>query len=566
MLPNIKKELAQQLLPLFQDTSWNTLTCIERALTSPKFFSHGHLALPVFTLAKELHQSPKDIAFEKAKQIQQQNVKGLTSVEAMSGFINFKFSSSYLGKFLCQFVFSQPAEASKPIKKIIIEYSSPNVAKPLGIGHLRATVIGQALYRLAKTQGFDVIGLNHLGDWGVQFGHLAWAYQEWKDEYNFKDQAMESLYQLYVRFHKVAETSPELKNKGSEYFRRLEAGDKDILRLWKMFVDITLKEHQKLYDLLGVKFDVVQGESFYHDKIDSTLQRIKDKGILKDSQGAKVVFVGDNDPPCLLQKSDGSSLYATRDIASALYRHEMMQAHDLLYVAGAEQSLHFKQVFGVLKQMQLAWAAGCHHIAFGLYRFKDQKMSTRKGNVIFMEDVLNETIQRTLTLIDQKNPTLKNKQKVAEQIGIGAVVFNDLMNDRLKNVDFEWSHVLNFEGDSGPYAQYCLVRCRSLLRKFTKDIHPSFKKELETPEAIQLLITLLAFPEILSNAWKVFKPHVLAQYILKLCQEFHLFYHKHRILGEPEDVEMTRMTLVYCVEHILSQSLYILGIPTPTEM
>ena len=565
MWPDIKKETAQNLLPLFKNTSWKSVESIKKALTSPKLFSHGHLALPIFSLAKELGQNPKTYATDLAEQITNQQINHIVSLQAIGGFINFKFSSAYLGRHLCHFVFSQKENTSDLKKKIIIEYSSPNVAKPLGMGHLRASVIGQALYRLAKAQGFYVIGLNHLGDWGVQFGHLAWAYQQWKEEYDFESQPLQSLYEMYVRFHNEAKVSPELKRKGSEFFRRLESGDQEILKIWKMFVKITLKEHQRLYDLLGVQFDLIQGESFYHDKLEHTVERLKDAGLLKDSQGAKVVFL-EGFPPCLILKSDGGSLYATRDIASALYRHEVMGGDELLYVTGADQSLHFKQVFGVLSQMRLDWAKHCHHIPFGLYRFKDSKMSTRKGNVVFMDDVLKEACQRTLRLIEEKNPQLQNKSEIAEQVGIGAVIFNDLMNDRVKNVDFDWSQVLNFEGNSGPYVQYCLVRCRSLLRKFEKTVPPTFQKDLVSPEELQLMLTLLAFPEILQYAWQIFKPHILAQYVLKLCQEFHTFYHKHRILGETEDLATARMTLVFCTEHILNQSLSILGVPTPEYM
>ena len=566
MLPAIKKELSQSLLSLFKNTSWQSVKDISTALTLPKVFSHGHLALPVFSLSKELSQNPHQLATQICKEARQKEIKGVISIEAISGFVNFKFSSSYLEKPLCDFVFSKLDQKKKPLKKIIIEYSSPNVAKPLGIGHLRATVIGHCLCLLAKSQGFEAIGWNHLGDWGVQFGNLAYAYQKWRHEYDFETQPLQSLYQLYVRFHNEMEETPELKEKGGECFRKLEAGDPDITKLWQLFISITLKEHKKLYDLLGVDFDVVQGESFYKDNLDKVVQRIQDIGCLEKSEGAFVVFLEEG-PPCLIKKSDGSSLYATRDIASALYRHEVIKADELLYVVGSEQSLHFKQVFGVLDKMNLSWAKDCHHIAFGLYRFKDGKMSTRKGNVIFMADVLKEAIDRTHQIIEEKKSVLQNKEEVAKQVGVGAIIFNDLLHDRIRNIDFSWSKVLDFNGDSGPYVQYCLVRCRSLLKKYNKDVCSYFKKDVEEQEEIQLLITLMYFTEILQITWKTFKPHILAQYVLKLCQGFNAFYNHHRILGESDkEMEDTRMTLVYCVENILSQSLSILGVPTPSEM
>ena len=566
MLPDIKKELSQHLLPLFKDTSWQSAEDISRALTLPKVFAHGHLALPIFALSKELHQNPHQLAKQISQEACQSNIKGVVSIEAISGFINFKFSGSYLQGLLCDFVFSKPVSKKECLKKIIIEYSSPNVAKPLGIGHLRATVIGHCLCLLAKSQGFEVIGWNHLGDWGVQFGNLAYAYQKWRDEYDFEKDPLQSLYQLYVRFHEEMEKNTELKENGAECFRKLEVGDPEITKLWKLFISITLKEHKKLYDLLGVEFDVVQGESFYKDDLDKTVQRIQDAGCLEKSEGASVVFLEEG-PPCLIKKSDGSSLYATRDIASAFYRHEVMKAEELLYVVGSEQSLHFKQVFGVLNKIGLNWAKNCHHIAFGLYRFKDGKMSTRKGNVIFMADVLKEAIDRTHQIIEEKKSVLQSKEEVAKQVGVGAVIFNDLLHDRIRNIDFDWAKVLDFDGDSGPYAQYCLVRCRSLLKKYNKNVCASFKKDLRTKEEIQLLVTLMYFTEILQTAWKNFKPHILAQYVLKLCQEFNTFYNHHKILGEGDrNMEDARMTLVYCVENILSQSLSILGVPTPSEM
>ena len=566
MLPAIKKELSRNLLSLFKDTSWQSAEDVSKALTLPKVFSHGHLALPVFSLSKELKQNPHQLATQISKEAYQRNMRGVMSIEAISGFINFKFSNSYLQGLLCDFIFSKASQEKKPLKKIIIEYSSPNVAKPLGIGHLRATVIGHCLCLLAKSQGFEVIGWNHLGDWGVQFGNLAYAYQKWRHEYNFEKDPLQSLYQLYVRFHNEMEENLELKEKGAECFRKLEAGNLEITKLWQLFISITLKEHKKLYDLLGVKFDVVQGESFYKDNLDETVQRIQDAGCLEKSEGAFVVFLEEG-PPCLIKKSDGSSLYATRDIASALYRREVIKADELLYVVGSEQSLHFKQVFGVLDKMKLSWAEKCHHVAFGLYRFKDGKMSTRKGNVIFMADVLEEAIGRTYKIIEEKKSVLQNKEKIAKQVGVGAVIFNDLLHDRVRNIDFDWTKVLDFDGDSGPYAQYCLVRCRSLLKKYNKNVCTYFKKDVETQEEVQLLVTLMYFPETLQTAWKNFKPHILAQYVLKLCQEFNTFYNHHRILGEGhKDMEDTRMTLVYCVESILSQSLSILGVPTPSEM
>jgi arginyl-tRNA synthetase len=319
------------------------------------------------------------------------------------------------------------------------------------IGHLRATAVGQAIRNLAETQGYDVIGLNHLGDWGVQFGKLAWAFREWGSEYDFAGQPFKSLFDIYVRFHEEAEKNPELEAKGSLVFKELEQGSRDVEEIWKMFVKISLVEYQRLWDLLGVKHDLVRGESFYNDRLKPVEEMLEKKGLLKESEGAVVVDLGEEMPPCLIRKSDGASLYATRDLASAMYRMTELKADLNLYVVGFDQSLHFKQVFKVLELAGFDWVKNCHHISFGLYRFKEGlKMSTRKGNVIFLEDVLTQAIDRTSELIAVKNPSLTVEQRnsIARDVGVGAVIFGDLVFDRVKNVEFDWDRILSFDGDS----------------------------------------------------------------------------------------------------------------------
>ncbi|MEO0337428.1 MAG: arginine--tRNA ligase, partial [Pseudomonadota bacterium] len=324
-------------------------------------------------------------------------------------------------------------------QRIVVDFASPNVAKPMSIGHLRATAIGQAVVNLCKAQGYDVVALNHLGDWGTQFGKLAWAYENWGSEYDFEDSPFDSLFALYVRFHEEAESNPDLELAGAETFRRLEAGNEEIVRLWKWFVEVSLEKYDELFSLLNVSHDKVLGESFYNDKLQPVVQFLKDKGLLVESEGAYVVEMDDEKaPPCLITKSDGASLYATRDLASAIYRREEMKADQMLYVVGVEQTLHFRQVFEVLRKMGFDWAEGCRHIGFGLYRFKDMgKMSSRKGNVIRFADVIEKAISMVKEIIEEKNPGLENKDLVAKQVGVGAVVFNDLINDRVKNVDFD---------------------------------------------------------------------------------------------------------------------------------
>ncbi len=563
MLTSIKNHLAQHLLgsiPLSENEIFSMLEM-------PKDLSHGHLAFPTFRLAKELKKSPPAIAEELSKKISCGDFLG--SVNSVGGFLNFKFKSKFIQNEIIESIILKKEIGHTNTgngRKVVVDYSSPNVAKPLGIGHLRATVIGQAICNLARTQGYEVLGLNYIGDWGVQFGKLAWAYTNWKEEYDFENAPFESLYEMYVRFHSEAENDPEMNENGAEFFRRLESGDAEVEKLWKSFIEITMEEHQKLYALLGIEFDLVQGESFYNDKMEAAVQRLKEKQLLVESEGAQVVYINEKDPPCLIKKSDGSSLYATRDIASAIYRHEEMKGEDLLYVVGADQSLHFKQVFGVLEKLGYEWAKNCQHIAFGLYRFKDGKMSTRKGNLIFMKDVIHKSIEIAGNIIQQKNPNLENKSLVASQVGVGAIVFNDLVNDRVKNVEFDWERALDFEGDSGPYVQYCVVRCKSLIRKYGKTIEKEFQVDLDSPEEQSLQIHLLHFEDILGQSWKHRKPNLLAQYLLKVCSEFNHFYNKQRIIGSKPEVEASRMTLVHSVQRVLEKGLEVLGIPAPDQM
>jgi arginyl-tRNA synthetase len=451
-------------------------------------------------------------------------------------------------------------------KNLVIDYSSPNVAKPMHVGHLRATIIGQAIRNLAVTQGYNVIGLNHLGDWGVQFGKLAWAFEHWGAEYDFTVKPFESLYSMYVRFHDEAAKNPEMDGQGSLMFKRLEDGDPKLRELWQRMVDISLKEYGRMWGLLGVQHDLVRGESFYNDRLKSVENQLESKGLLKESEGAMVVSLGDDMPPCLIRKSDGASLYATRDLASAIYRHDELKADMNLYVVGVDQTLHFKQVFKVLDLMGFEWAKNCHHIAFGLYRFKEGKMSTRAGRTVFLEDILREAIEQVDRLIAEKNPNLTNRALVAEQVGVGAIIFNDLAVDRVRDVEFDWAKALNFEGDSGPYVQYMHVRCLSLIRKYGKPIPTQFSMELSSPEERELIRLLLGYQDTLAVAFSGFRPNVLAQYLLELCGSFSRFYNKNRILNEPVEVESSRMLLVELSRRILAAGLKTMNMQAPEQM
>ncbi len=554
-------------------------------LEQPKKLEHGHLAFPVFPLAKTLRQAPPLIATKIAAHLKTliaanhvATIKlGLVGAEPAGGFLNLTFSDSSLQKRLFETVvhdgdklgYSKEGNG----KRVVIDYSSPNVAKPMHIGHLRATAIGQAIRNLAETQGYDVVGLNHLGDWGVQFGKLAWAFREWGSEYDFKGQPFKSLFDIYVRFHEEAEKNPELEAKGSLVFKELEQGSKDVEEIWKMFVKISLVEYQRLWNLMGVKHDLVRGESFYNDRLKPVEKMLEEKGLLKESEGATIVDLGEEIPPCLIRKSDGASLYATRDLASALYRMNELKADMNLYVVGFDQSLHFKQVFKVLELAGFPWTKQCHHIPFGLYRFKEgMKMSTRKGQVIFLEDVLNQAVELTAKIIAVKNPSLSaaEQKSIAEDVGVGAVIFGDLLFDRIKNVEFDWDRILSFEGDSGPYVQYMYVRCASLTRKYKQErgLSPSFENVavLSQPDERELIRILMGYDEILEGAFKNFKPNILAQYMLEVCGAFSRFYHNNRILNEPPEVESSRMALVAATQAVLFQGMRNLSMRAPEMM
>lgn len=579
---NIKKKITDdlkiiytfELLKNVNPTIYNVSTLIEK----PKDTSFGQLALPVFMLSKDLRLPPAEIAKQISETLKAQKQKDpeflnyIEDIHAVSGFINFKFHSWFLTDELLKMVQASSIgfAQQKKNQKLVIDYSSPNVAKPMNIGHLRATVIGQAIRNLAESQGYDVIGLNHLGDWGVQFGKLAWAYMEWQDEYDFEGQPFKSLFDMYVRFHDEAEKDEALNEQGAKTFIRLEKGDSEVVKIWEMFVGISMKEYQRLWDRLGVKHDLVKGESFYSDQLDETIKKIESKGLLEESQGAYVVNVGEDMPPCLIKKSDGASLYATRDLASAIYRHDVLGCDLNLYVVGVDQTLHFKQVFKTLELMGFDWAKDCHHISFGMYRFKDiGKMSTRKGRAIFLEDVLNKSVEMVKEIIEVKNPTLPNKDLVAEQVGVGAVIFNDLMNDRVKDVDFDWNKILDFEGDSGPYVQYTSVRCLSVIEKFGDQLLPkNYDENIKLQkEEIDLTALLLNYELVLQSAFEKFKPNVVANYLLDLSKAYNSFYNKHRIL-DPENPTLSaqRVLLTAHTQKVLAAGLSILNIQAPQKM
>jgi arginyl-tRNA synthetase len=574
MLTQVRAEtadfLSQELAKAFTLQTPLTKKSLISLLEVPKKLEHGHLAFPVFPLAKELKKAPPVIAQELAKRLTEVKPATLLAVTPVGGFLNFTFHDEYLQEILLKSIYEGGERIGYSTdgagKTLVIDYSSPNVAKPMHIGHLRATVIGQAIRNIAETRGYKVIGLNHLGDWGVQFGKLAWAYLHWGKEYDFESRPFQSLFEIYVRFHDEAEKNPELEAEGSLTFKRLEEGDPEITAIWRKFVDISMVEYGRLWGLMGVRHDLVRGESFYNDKMKAVEDLLENKGLLEESEGAMVVRLGEEMPPCLIRKSDGASLYATRDLASAIYRREELKADLNLYVVGVDQTLHFRQVFKVLELMGFDWAKSCHHIAFGMYRFKEGKMSTRKGRAIFLEDVVTQAIELVEKVIEEKNPNLPNKKLVAEQVGLGAIIFNDLAVDRVKDVEFDWEKALNFEGDSGPYVQYTHVRCVSLRKKYGKEPVRRLPIALSTAEERELVRVLLNYEDVLAASFQTFRPNILAQYMLEVCGAFSRFYNKNRILGEAPEIETARMGLVEATRRVIEAGLKTLNIQAPEAM
>ena len=565
-LSNIKKHLSQCIAPVLgldQSEIYNYLQ-------NPKH-NFGHLALPVFPFSKTKKENPKQMAEQHAQMILDKKLDFLESVTAVSGFINFQFTKNYIKEELIKLFlqkhiasFQHKKETSKP-EHLVIDFASPNVAKYMNIGHLRAAAIGQAIVNLAKQFQYQITTINHLGDWGSQFGKLLWAYKKWHKEYDFKTQAFESLVKLYTRFHKEAESDASKLKEATGLFQKLEAGDQELQKLWKNFVELSLKDYDKYWEDFNIKHDLVQGESFYKDMIGDLNDRLQQKDILKESEGAQVVFLDDDKPPCLIKKSDGASTYAARDLCSAIYRFETLKADKNIYVTGNDQKLHFQQIFQTLGKMGFVKESeNCHHIFFGMYRFKGEgKMSSRQGKAVYLKDLLEQSVERVKTIIEERRPELKNKDEISKQIGVGALIFNDLSNDSTKDIDFDWDKVLDFEGHSGPFVQYTLVRCVSLLKKSGLNVEKFALNDLDEEE-MSLAWTLLNFEQAVFKSFINFKPHILARYLLDLSKQFNHFYATNRILDSER--KQDRVVLVQATHCVLSKGLKILNVPQPDEM
>lgn len=564
LLAAIKKELAAFLEAELPLTEEEILSLLEQ----PRHLEHGHLAIPLFSYAKKNKNSPQEQARNFSEQINKSLPPFLKQCNALSAFINFQFQDDYLQKKLENFNSKKqlaylPQQESK--EHWLVDFASPNVAKYMNIGHLRAAVVGQALVNLARSFGFKVTALNHLGDWGSQFGKLLWAYKKWGKEYDFKNQAFSSLVELYVRFHKTAESDEKNLQEARDLFQKLEEGDPELKKLWSHFVDLSLKKYEEYWRILDVKHDLVQGESFYTKFIGDLKNRLKAKNLLEKSEGAEVVFLEEGSPPCLISKRDGASTYAARDLCSMIYRFENLKSDKNIYITASDQNLHFKQIFQVAGKMNPQWKEKSIHLSFGMYCFKGEgKMSSRQGQAVYLQDILEQAVQRVGKIIEERNPDLENKKEICEQVGVGALIFNDLMNDCIKDVDFEWSKVLDFDGRSGPFVQYSLVRSLSLLNKFKNNLPAKFSAAFEHLEEKHLAWRLICFEEAVFQSFKHFKPHVLARYLLDLAKGFNRFYASQKILGHPRQKDLLLLTKM--TNRVLWRGLEILNVPRPEAM
>lgn len=544
-----------------------TLEQVEQLLENPKSAEHGDVAFPAFSLAKIYRKAPQQIAADLAEKIDSANFE---KIEVVGPYLNFFMNKELISKKVLQTVVKEKEHYGDSNignqGTVPIDMSSPNIAKPISMGHLRSTVIGNSIGFIMEKIGYQPIRINHLGDWGTQFGKLIVAYKKWGSEEAVKAEPINELLRLYVQFHEVAETEPELNEEARAWFKRLEEGDEEAIQLWQWFRDESMKEFNKIYDLLEVQFDSLNGEAFYNDKMDEIVELLEEKHLLNEDKGAEIVDLSAYDlNPALIKKSDGATLYITRDLAAALYRKRTYDFKQSLYVVGNEQSYHFKQLKAVLKEMGFDWSDDMHHIPFGLITQGGKKLSTRKGKIVLLEEVLNEAIQSAKEQISEKNPDLENKDVVAKQVGVGAVIFHDLKNDRLNTFDFNLEEVVRFEGETGPYVQYTHARAVSLLEK--AGFVPSETADYALNDDISWEVVKLVqkYPETVLSAGEKYEPSVIAKHAIKLAQAFNKYYAHTKILADDEQKE-ARLALVYAVTVLLKEDLRLLGLHAPDKM
>ena len=560
-----------------QDFKVAVATCLKEHLEEitalievPPNKDMGDFAFPCFKLAKVFRKAPNMIAAELSEKIEAKGV--ISNVTPLGGYINFFVNKSQLAETVIKDVLTKKekyghSDLGKD-KTIVIDFSSPNIAKPFHIGHIRTTVIGNALYKIYDSQGYNTVRINHLGDYGTQFGKLIVAFKLWGNKEAVEANPIPELLKLYIQFHDEAEKHPEMEDEARAWFTKLENGDKEAKELWQWFRDESLKEFARVYDLLDIEFDSYNGESFYSDKMDRVIDIIKDKGLLQESQGTNIVDLEEyNMPPALITKNDGSTLYMTRDLAAALYRKENYDFEKCIYVVGSQQSLHFQQLFKVLELVGFEWAKDMVHVPFGMVALEEGTMSTRKGRVVFLEDVLKQAIEKTKETMLAKNPNALNVDEIAKQVGVGAVVFQELSNSRIKDYTFSWSRTLSFEGETGPYVQYTHARCCAVLRKAEEEVTTDINYELlNDVDSAEVLKVIASFNKTILNAMRKNEPHIITRFVLDLAQAFNKFYHDNSILVEDAELRKARLALVCATRQALENGLKLLGMQAPERM
>ena len=541
---------------------------IEKLIEIPPKPEMGDYAFPCFQLSKVMRKAPNMIAEELKGLL---DSEGFEKIENLGPYLNFFVEKGIFAEKTITKVLEEGdnygASNVGEGKTVCVEYSSPNIAKPFHVGHLFTTAIGNSLYKMFKKEGYNTVGLNHLGDWGTQFGKLISAYDRWVDEEALEKAPIDELLRIYVKFHEEAEKDPSLEDEARANFKALEDGEERVTKLWTKFRELSLKEFQRVYDILGVKFDSLNGEAFYNDKMDAVVEELKEKNLLVESNGAQVVMLEDyNMPPCIVLKADGASIYATRDLAAAMYRKKTYDFYKCVYVVGTPQALHFKQVFKVLELAGHEWAKDCVHVGFGLVKFADRKLSTRNGSIVLLDDLLREAVEKTSEAIKDKDE-IKNKEEVAKKIGVGAVVFTYLKNSREKDIVFDWKEILSFEGETGPYVQYAYARGNSILTRVGEIKGTVDYSKLSSKEEFELVKSIANFNNMIKLALEKLEPSILTRYVIEVAKGFKKFNNAHSVLNlEDEDLKATRLALVKASLQVIKNGLELLGIDVVEKM
>lgn len=547
---------------------------IKAMIETPADSKMGDYAFPCFKLARVMRKAPPMIAKGIAEAISEN--KAFDKVEQVNAYVNMFISKEDFASEVVSEAIGKGDDFGRSDvgagKKVIVEYSSPNIAKPFHIGHIRSTVIGNSIYKIYDFLGYDVIRINHLGDYGTQFGKMICAYRRWGNREDVEREPIKTLLSYYTKFHEEAENDPSLEDEARAIFTKLEHGEAEEVELWQWFRDESLKEFNRVYDMLGITFDSYNGESFYSDKMPRFVKELADKGIMEEDNGANIVRLDDyNLPPALITKSDGSTLYITRDIAAAVYRKETYDFYKNIYVVASQQNLHFQQWIKIVELLGYEWAKDCVHIPFGLVSLEEGTMSTRQGRVVFLEDVLNRAVEQTRQIIVDKNVNTENIEQTAKDVGIGAVIFNELSNYRIKDYVFSWDKVLNFEGETGPYVQYTHARACSILRNAGEETvakaREGFDSKYITGESAHRLITLIyELPDVILEAGEKYEPSIVTRHIVDIAQDFNRFYHDEHILVDNEDEKVAKVALVMAAGAAIRNGLALLGMNAPEKM